>query len=309
MLASKYAQVRGVPLPWFGAIFYLVVLGLWLVIYAVPSRRTRLGLLDGLLWLVIAGLTFSAGLMYLQFAVLHAFCPLCTTSALLVTALLFTLFRVRRRIIEDNAGASPGGAAQLALFAVVPLGVFAVSLLAADQSPNRLLLADLSAAHRLGPADAPVQLVVFSDFQCGFCRELAPTLRHLQEEFPGKVAVVFRHFPLAGHPRAFPAAIAAECAGEQGAFWPFHDQLFAENENLDEASFLAVASSLGLDQARFAACLRSERARQQVEANMREGMQLGLEGTPTVFLNGRKVEGPLSHDRLAQRIKEALAPR
>ncbi len=309
MLASKYAQVRGVPLPWLGVIFYLVVLGLWLVIYAVPSRRTRLGLLDGLLWLVIVGLTFSAGLMYLQFAVLRAFCPLCTTSALLVTALLFTLFRVRRRIAEGNAGASPGGAAQLALFAVVPLGVFAMSLLAADQSPNRLLLADLSAAHRLGPADAPVQLVVFSDFQCGFCRELAPILRRLQEEFPGKVAVVFCHFPLAGHPRAFPAAIAAECAGEQGAFWPFHDQLFAANGNLDEASFLAVAAALGLDQARFAACLHSERPRQQVEANMREGMQLGLEGTPTVFLNGRRVEGPLSHDDLVRRIKEALAPR
>jgi protein-disulfide isomerase len=151
-----------------------------------------------------------------------------------------------------------------------------------------------------------VQLVVFSDFQCGFCRQLAPTLRSLPDEFPGQVAVVFRQFPLSGHPDAFRAAIAAECAGEQGAFWPFHDQLFAENEHLDEARFLALASMLGLDQPRFAACLRSERPRQQVEASLREGMQLGLEGTPILFLNGRRVEGPLSHDNLVQRIREAL---
>ncbi|MEI9897767.1 MAG: thioredoxin domain-containing protein [Chthoniobacter sp.] len=78
--------------------------------------------------------------------------------------------------------------------------------------------------------------------------------------------MVFRHFPLEGHPRAFAAAVAAECAGEQDAFWPYHDKLFAEGGDLDAAKFLALASSLGLDQERFRVCLQSEHPRREVEA-------------------------------------------
>src|SRR5579862_4963747 len=98
VLSSQYANLKGLPLPWLGAAFYLVVLGLWLAVSAIASLRARLRLLDGILWLALAGLTFSVGLMYVQFGVLHAICPLCMASALTVAALLGTALWARRAV-------------------------------------------------------------------------------------------------------------------------------------------------------------------------------------------------------------------
>jgi protein-disulfide isomerase len=263
-------------------------------------------LLDGILWLTIVSSTFSVGLMYVQFFLLHAFCPLCTASACVALTLLFTAVRAGRVAGREDAGFSTGGALCLGFFAVLPLTFFGLSTFVSDSSPKGLLLADLSRAPRLGPSDAPIQLVVYSDFQCSFCRQLAPVLHRLHSEFPKDVVVAFRNFPLDIHPRAFPAAVAAECAGEQGKFWEYHDKLFAESGNLDETRLVALAKSLGLDEARFAACRQSPRARQQVEAEMREATELDLPGAPTVFLNGRRVEGALTYERLLQQIQILL---
>jgi protein-disulfide isomerase len=169
-----------------------------------------------------------------------------------------------------------------------------------------LWLADFSKAHRLGLVDAQVQLVVYSDFQCGFCRQLAPVLRKLQAEFPRDLAIVFRNFPLNIHPQAFPAAVAAECAGEQGAFWEYHDKLFAEEGELNETKLVDLAKSLGLDAARFSTCLNSTPPRQQVEADLREATGLNLPGSPTVFLNGRRVDGPLTYENLRRKVETLL---
>jgi predicted DsbA family dithiol-disulfide isomerase len=247
--------------------------------------------------------------MYVQFGLLHAFCPLCTTSALVALALLFTAVRARSVAVLESAGSSLGGAISLGFFAVLPLIFFFLATFVSDQSPKGLWLADLSTAHRLGPADAPVQLVVYSDFQCGFCRQLAPALRKLQAEFPRDVVIVFRNFPLNIHPRAFPAAVAAECAGEQGAFWEYHDKLFAETGDLDETKLVDLAKSLGLDEARFTTCLNSTRPHQQVEADLREAAVLDLPGAPTVFLNGRRVDGPLTYESLLPKIQTQLRSR
>jgi predicted DsbA family dithiol-disulfide isomerase/uncharacterized membrane protein len=306
ILGSRFADIRGIPLPWIGATFYLVLLILWLAAYATPPCRGRVFLLDAILWAVIAGATFSVGLMVVQFGLLHAFCPLCTASAGVVLVLLPAAVRARSMGASENAGSSPGGALSLGFFAVLPLAFFFLSASVGNPSPKGLWLADLSKAHRLGPADAPVQLVVYSDFQCGFCRQLAPVLHRVHSEFPQDVAIVFRNFPLDVHPRAFPAAVAAECAGEQGAFWEYHDKLFAEGGDLEEGRLIALAASLGLDQARFTACLRSAPPRQQVEADLREATALDLPGAPAVFLNGRRVDGPLNYEQLLQRIQTLL---
>lgn len=306
VLGSQYASLGGVPLAWFGAAFYLVLLGLWLAVSGSASQRVRLGLLDCLLWLVLAALTFSLGLMYVQFFVLHAFCPLCTTSAVTIIALMVAVFQARRAIAVVPGGASAGGAWTLALFALFPAVIFAAGSLAEPAALGGVKLIDLSTAHRLGPANAAVQIVVFSDFQCGFCRQLTTVLHQVRTEFPQDVAIVYRHFPLQGHPRAFPAAVAAECAAQQGAFWEYHDKLFAEGGDLDDAKFLELAKSLGLDQQRFTACLQSPAPKQEVEANFREATELGLPGTPIIFINGRRFEGPLTHENIASRIKELL---
>ena len=306
VLGSRYAQVGGIPLAWLGAAFYAVLLGLWLAVIAIDSLQRRLWLLDAILWLVVIGLTFSVGLMYLQFAVLHAFCPLCTTSAGTVAVLLLVGIRARRALAAGSAGASPGSAWALTLFALFPVLVFMGGTLAEQKPPAGVWMIDLSSAHRIGPAKAAVQLVVYSDFQCGYCRQLVPVLQRVRGEFPQEVTIVYRHFPLAIHPRAFPAAVAAECAAEQGHFWEYHDKLFAEGGDLGDAKLLELASSLGLDQERFRASLHSDPPRQAVEANLREATGLGLPGAPSVFLNGRRLEGPPTYENLARRIKESL---
>jgi predicted DsbA family dithiol-disulfide isomerase len=279
---------------------------MWLAVMAIASNRVRRWLLDGVLWLALAGLTFSSGLMYVQFFILHAFCPLCTGSAVTVGALLVTTLRARRMVATVSPGASPAGALTLGLFAALSILIFSADNLVTKKPAGGFLVMDLPTAHRKGPANAPVQIIVFSDFQCGFCRQLAPVLQKVEGEFSQQVAIVYRHFPLAGHSRAFPAAVAAECAAEQGAFWPYHDQLFAEGGNLDDARLLELASSLGLDRQRFNACLRSDGPRQMVEANLREATELGLPGAPSLFLNGRLIEGPLTYENLTKRIRESL---
>ena len=308
VLGSQYATLWGISLAWAGVAFYVILLGLWLAVGAIASLRVRLWLLDGMLWLVLFGLTFSLGLMYVQFAVLHAFCPLCTASAVTVAASVVTAFRARRVVATAPVGASRAEALTLALFAVLPFLIFVAGNLAERNPPGSLWVIDLSTAHRIGPANAPVQIVVFSDFQCGFCRQLVPVLQRVRRDFAQDVTIVFRHFPLEGHPRAVPAAIAAECAAEQGAFWEYHDKLFAEGGDFDDAELIKLASSLGLDQQRFTTCLHSAHPRDVVEASFREAIKLGLPGAPSVFLNGRRMEGPLTYENLARRIKVSLRP-
>jgi predicted DsbA family dithiol-disulfide isomerase len=241
--------------------------------------------------------------MYLQFGVLHAFCPLCTSSFLILGTTLFTVARVRRRAMVETWVAAPGTAVSLALFAAFPTAIF----LSANFGPaNSSMWIDLSMAHQEGPPNAPVQMAVFSDFQCPFCRMLEPTLQRIHERFPRDVVLVFRSYPLDIHPRAFPAAEAAECAAEQGKFWEYHDKLFAEGEDLSDARLMAIATAVGLDTTRFAECLKSGRMKSRVEASRREANSHGLEGVPALFINGRHVEQGLDYEHLVQRIEKLL---
>lgn len=170
----------------------------------------------------------------------------------------------------------------------------------------RALQIDLSTARTAGPTDAPARLVVFSDFQCQFCAQLAPVLQRIRAEFPKEVMVAFRYFPLEAHPRAVPAAVAAECAAEQGAFWAYHDRLFADGGDLSEGRLVALAVEAGLDEERFRQCLQSDRAAGIVETSRRDAAAAGLEGAPAVFLNGRRIEGSLDYPALVARLKAEL---
>lgn len=303
---SPFAVVGGVPLSLVGAGYYSAILALYLAVLGFSSPVGRQRLLEGTLWLLVAGLTFSAGLMYLQFGVLRAFCPLCTASALITGALLAVTLRAKRVLAGAAWGSSCGGAVTLGIFALFPALILLVSGFAPPPSPLKTLQIDLTTAQIAGPREAPAQLVVFSDYQCSFCRQLAPLLHRIRTEFPEKVMVAFRDYPLENHPRAFPAAVAAHCAGEQGAFWPYHDRLFAEGGDLSEAVFLKLADSLNLDRGKFVECLKSDRASKLVRASQAEAIANGLEGVPAVFLNGRRVEGGLSHENLVRQVREVI---
>jgi protein-disulfide isomerase len=160
------------------------------------------------------------------------------------------------------------------------------------------------AAPSKGPADAPLVLVVFSDFQCPFCKRVEPTLAEVEKHYPGKVRVVWKNYPLPFHANAEPAAEAAMAADAQGKFWPMHDRLFANNTALDRESLENYAAAIGLDLPRFRADLDAGRWKARVEADKQEGTELGVVGTPAVFINGRKIAGAYPFETF-QKIADA----
>ena len=145
--------------------------------------------------------------------------------------------------------------------------------------------------HVLGDPDAPITVLEYGDFECPYCAAAAPVLRRLVEESDGRVRLVFRHFPLAStHPHALTAALAAEAAGEQGAFWPMHDLLFARQDRLDDAALRSYAEELGLD-GTLVVGEAAQRFADKVEADFSAGLEDEVAGTPTVVVDGELFTG------------------
>jgi protein-disulfide isomerase len=158
-----------------------------------------------------------------------------------------------------------------------------------------------------GAADAPVTVVEFTDYQCPFCRRFqAESWPALERNYvaTGKVRFIVRDFPLKIHSAARPAAEAAHCAGEQGAFWPMHAALLARETQLDEASLLAQAQALRLDVPRFRQCLTSNKYQAAIDRNAAEATAVGVQGTPT-FVIGRAAHGQLDGVLIAGAIPYA----
>ena len=159
----------------------------------------------------------------------------------------------------------------------------------------------------LGPANASVEVVVFSDFECPYCKRFNTGLDQLREEFPDDVKLVFRHHPLRNiHPDAQKAAEASICAGDQNKFWEFHDALWTD-EDLSVPRLERHAADLGLDSAAFDECLSSGRYFDQVQNDVTAVLSLGQGGTPAVFVNGRHVGGAISASQLRMQIERELA--
>jgi 2-hydroxychromene-2-carboxylate isomerase len=148
-------------------------------------------------------------------------------------------------------------------------------------------------AHVRGAPMAPVSIVEFSDFQCPYCGAAYPELERIVQQYEGRVKLVFKHYPLPAHPRAMPAAKAAEAAGRQGKFFEMHDILFQNQRKLEDGDLKRYAEMLGLDAERFAADMASEEVAARVAADRKLGEKLGVEGTPSIYVNGRKFEEPL----------------
>jgi protein-disulfide isomerase len=157
-----------------------------------------------------------------------------------------------------------------------------------------------------GPKNAPVTIVEFSDFQCPFCKNVVPTLEALEKQYGNKVKVAFKNQPLPFHANARPAAAASLAANAQGKFWEYHDKLFAHQEALDRASLEKYAAELGLDMSKFKAALDSKKFDAQITADATEATWAGAEGTPTFFINGRKLVGAQPLDAFKAIIDEEL---
>ena len=142
-----------------------------------------------------------------------------------------------------------------------------------------------------GPADAPLTIVLFSDFQCPYCSRVAPTLKQVEEAFPGKVRLIWKHQPLPFHDHARPAALLAEAAREQGKFWPLHDLFFAGQADLSQAALDKMAAQAGVDLGKARSAAAQARAGARIDEDMAEGKSVGATGTPAMFFNCRFVSG------------------
>ena len=142
-----------------------------------------------------------------------------------------------------------------------------------------------------GPDDAWVTVVEFADFQCIYCKAVLPTLEAVDAERPDEVRWVFKHFPLAMHSRARPAAVAAECAHQQDEFWQMHAALFAHQSALGEDDLAAYTEEIGLDVTAWQDCRNSDLPDRRLEADQADALRAGVSATPAFFVNGQPLLG------------------
>ncbi len=164
---------------------------------------------------------------------------------------------------------------------------------------------EVANAPRLGPENAPVQIVEFADYECPYCQKVNEDLARIRQQFPNQISLVYKDFPLPMHPLAVKAAEAARCAGAQGKFWEFHDSLF-ETKKLQVTHLKEEARTLKLDTARFDQCLESGEQNAPVKKDSQEGLRLGLQGTPSFFINGHFLSGAIGFMKLRETVMQEL---
>ena len=183
----------------------------------------------------------------------------------------------------EVTGLTPQGSNRLVLQAADKQEMVLVAL-------QPVVAIDASQAPVLGNADAPVEIAIFDDFECPYCARAVPLLKQVLDTYPEKVKLVFKNFPLPMHKNARAAAVAGLAARQQGKFWPLHDLLFENYNQLSPQKIRELAQQAGLDMQRFDQAMADPQLQQQVNADMQEGQRIGVRGTPTIFINGRRLQ-------------------
>jgi len=165
---------------------------------------------------------------------------------------------------------------------------------------------DARQAPSKGPAEARVSLIEFVDYECPHCRTAQSFLRQVLEAYPKDVRLCFKHFPLGGHTNSRLAAEAATAAQKQGKFWPYSDKLWDKADSLTPAILEKIAKEVGLDVARWRSDLSSEETKARVSQDKAEGLALGINSTPTIYINGRKYSGRHDIESISDWIDEEL---
>ena len=198
-----------------------------------------------------------------------------------------------------------GGVALAAIAVVAGLIALQATRAADEKIPPRVAVGD---DRVLGDENAPVPVVEYADFQCPACAAYYPFVKQLGQEFKN-LSIVFRHFPLSQHANAREAAQAAEAAGKQGKFWEMHNLLFDNQDIWSQSSFAAetfntYAQTLGLDMEKFKADFNSSETKTKIEADYQSGVS-EIDGTPTFFLNDKKIQNPQNYDEFRNIILQA----
>lgn len=204
--------------------------------------------------------------------------------------------------VEDPACAQSTSLAKIAVAAAksgqdVKAALEASPLVMAAKNRDRTFLDPVKisteGAPVKGPASARITLVEFSDFQCPYCIRAVSQLEAVMKAYPRDVKLVYKQFPLDNHSQARLAAQASLAAHAQGKFWPLHDRMYGRSREINRANILLWAQEFGLDMAKFTAAMDSPATNQAVDRDLAEGERVGVEGTPTIFVNGKKYQGSL----------------
>ncbi|HUS73481.1 MAG TPA: vitamin K epoxide reductase family protein [Sedimentisphaerales bacterium] len=333
-LRSPLAVQLGLPLAGWGLVYYGTLASLLLLGWTV-GETFRFEAITAALLLALGAALGSIALFIAMVTDLSPFCPMCAVVHAINLLLLFPLKRLTGRPVVQLVQAVAGAIRYLVggktadpvttrwkLVGFLASGLVAVVIYQwvfveyalhtrAAEAPfdprQTIALFESGLQHeipvsdsdpQLGPADAPVTMVVFNDFQCPGCKQLAQTIPGLASKFGDTLQIVFKHFPLDSvcnslvkkelHPRACEAARAAEAAREQGKFWAFHEALFKPRSE-GKMTLRLLVEHLGLNLDRFEAYSRGDTALAKVQADIDLGIRLGVDGTPSVFINGRRV--------------------
>jgi protein-disulfide isomerase len=165
---------------------------------------------------------------------------------------------------------------------------------------------DVSRAPNKGPAEARVTLVEFVDYECPHCRTAQALMRQVLDTYPRQVRLCFKHFPLSGHTNSRLAAEATTAAQKQGKFWPYNDKVWDNADNLTPAVLEKIAKDVGLDVARWRGDMNSDEVKAAVSRDKSDGATLGINSTPTIYVNGRKYTGRHDIESISDWIDEEL---
>ncbi len=217
-------------------------------------------------------------------------------------------FMSKLRDMKAPQAKDGGGLLYMALAGLVILAFLSILYFYVFVPAPKIDLAQLEGSgHFTGSADAKVRIVEFSDFQCPACGYAHPIVEKVLAEYGDKMKFTYRHFPLANiHTFAQKAAEASECAAEQGKFWEMYDKLFLNQENLKQDDLKTYAAELGLDTAQFNSCIASGKTAARVAADQSFGLSIGVNSTPTFYINGEKF-GNMSYEQWKAVIDARLA--
>jgi protein-disulfide isomerase/rhodanese-related sulfurtransferase/uncharacterized membrane protein len=322
--ASRFAFWGGIPTPAFGAVMYAALVVLLLV---EPFVAPKLGaLLRKLAFGVSAiGMVISLYLTSLEAFTIHAWCAWCVAQQIAI-AIIFILFviEVSKPAVEDPARMHRLALTNILVFVIVlVIAVPSFAWLshhsaaevkkqletpATEGAPDfsRLIRPD---SHATGPADAPVTVVEFGDFQCPSCVIAEATNQDIRRRFPKQVRFIFRQFPLSKfHQFAEKAAEAAECAADQNKFWQMHDRMYQAYGELAVVQLKYYAQDIGLDAVKFNSCLDSGEKMQRVAEDVADGQAMAVNATPTFFINQQRHVGNLNMQDFTAIVNGAQAP-
>jgi len=317
---SVYSHLGSVPMPVFGVAGYLLVALLIIAEPLFPAARA----LDVRYALAVAtgfGFLFSLYLEYLQGFVIHAFCAWCVTSGLVMTALCgLAIYNVVRPTPEADP---PAQLAQMRSYffvgvAALLIGVPAFYELAAhgevappppppasDTTADRLVRPD---SHVAGNPNSALTVVEFGDFECPVCGREEEVAREIRAKYRNQIRFIFRQFPLVHiHPFSERMAEASECAAEQGKFWEAVDKIYSRQTDLSEEGLKRDATEVGLDQYRFNQCMASGAETARVKRDHEDGVALGVNGTPTFFVDRQAIPDIPDLDEFSRIIDQELA--